>query len=248
MNTLIDNGDLQVGSHNLTRSEHPLDNPIWNALSTRQIAMSLGDHKARRYKPIYTTLAGVAAQSPEDFASLANVVSSADRVGLCTPEALMIPDGWHSLSVFAVAQMVCDELIESKYQDVVVLKDREIPEMIALATLTQPGPFAERTIDFGTFYGIHNSTESGGKLVAMAGERMKIYGGYDEVSAVCTHPDYQGKGMAKALVQKVTKNIFERGHTPILHVRSDNAGAIRSYQALGFKERKQMIFTILQPD
>jgi predicted GNAT family acetyltransferase len=210
--------------------------------------MSLGDDKARRYSPIYTTLAGVGTQTPEDFASLANIVSSGDRVGLCTPEDLKISDGWHSLAIFSVAQMVCDKLIESKYQDVVVLKDEDIPEMIELATLTQPGPFAERTIDFGTFYGIRSGTESGGKLVAMAGERMKINVGYDEVSAVCTHPDYQGKGMAKALVQAVPKNIFARGHTPILHVRSDNAGAIRSYQASGFKERRQMVFTVLQPD
>ncbi len=147
----------------MTRSEHPLDNPVWSALSTRHIAMSLGDDKGRCYKPIYTTLAGVATQTSEDFASLANVVSSDDRVGLCTPEALIIPDGWHSLSVFAVGQMVCDKLIESKYQDVIVLKDEDIPEMIDLATLTQPGPFAARTIDFGTFYGIRNGTESGGK-------------------------------------------------------------------------------------
>jgi ribosomal protein S18 acetylase RimI-like enzyme len=242
----------------MQKTHHPLDNPIWNALSTRQSDMSLGDDLARRYKPIYTTLAGVTAATDEAFASLAAVATSGDRVGLCALEPLSDFVGWQSLGAFPCAQMVCDKLIECKEQVMNVLNDDDIPEMIELAKLTQPGPFAERTIDFGTFYGIriapHPASDAGirdgaaatGKLVAMAGERMKIAGGYDEVSAVCTHPEYQGRGMARALVQAVTKNIFARGRIPMLHVRADNAAAIRSYEALGFRERRQLIFTLMQ--
>lgn len=78
---------------------------------------------------------------------LAKIVSLSDRVGLCTPEVLAIPEGWHALVVFSVAQMVCNKLLENKYQDAIVFIDQHIADMSELATLTQPGPFVERTMD-----------------------------------------------------------------------------------------------------
>lgn len=140
-----------------------------------------------------------------------------------------------------VAQMVCEGLLDCREQEMVPLDASDVPAMIELVKLTKPGPFADRTIEFGQFYGV----KDGDRLVAMAGERMKVPG-MDEVSAVCAHPDYQGRGYGRALVHAVAANIVSRGHVPFLHVRAENAAGIRAYQSIGFVTRKQMHFTLVE--
>jgi predicted GNAT family acetyltransferase len=56
----------------------------------------------------------------------------------------------------------------------------------------------------------------------MAGERTWI-GEFREVSAVCTHPDAQGRGYARALIGRVVNRIIGASETPFLHVESANA-------------------------
>ena len=116
--------------------------------------------------------------------------------------------------------------------------------MLALTKLTNPGPFAQRTIEFGNYYGFFEGDE----LVAMAGQRMHI-GDHVEVSAVCTHPDHLGKGYAGILLTEQIKRVIKAGSTPFLHVLDDNYGAIRVYERVGFKARIQMlgyVFNILE--
>ena len=117
------------------------------------------------------------------------------------------------------------------------------PEMIELTALTKPGPFGTRTHELGTYLGIRKD----GKLVAMAGERLKVPG-HTEVSAVCTHPEHTGKGYAAALMTEVMRRIRERGETPFLHVRQDNTRAIGVYKRLGFRERKLGHFAVLRKE
>jgi predicted GNAT family acetyltransferase len=112
--------------------------------------------------------------------------------------------------------------------------------MIELTDLTKPGPFGARTHELGDFYGIR----IGGKLAAMAGERMKV-DGHTEVSAVCTHPDHLGKGYAAALMRAVMRGIRARGETPFLHSRADNTRAIGLYEKLGFRQRLAGHFVVL---
>ena len=112
--------------------------------------------------------------------------------------------------------------------------------MLALATLTQPGPFFARTHRLGGFIGVKQD----GVLVAMAGERMKVEG-FTEVSGVCTQPDHRGNGYAGGLMQLVAQAILARGETPFLHVYADNAGAIALYQTLGFRFRAALTMTVL---
>ena len=116
--------------------------------------------------------------------------------------------------------------------EILRLGQEDSPEMVALATLTKPGPFGRRTHELGTYLGIRCD----GKLVAMAGERLKVPG-YTEVSAVCTHPDHLGKGYARALMTEIMRGIREGGDIPMLHVRADNARAIELYERLGFRTR-----------
>jgi predicted GNAT family acetyltransferase len=84
-----------------------------------------------------------------------------------------------------------------------------------------------------------------GKLVAMAGERLKIPG-YTEVSAVCTHPDHVGKGYARVLMTAITHGIRDAGDVPMLHVRADNARAIELYERLGFRTTLSGHFAVLR--
>jgi len=119
--------------------------------------------------------------------------------------------------------------------DASTLGPADVPEMLALVELTKPGPFRLRTIELGTYIGLRQS----GRLVAMAGERLWI-DTCREVSAVCTHPDVQGLGYAKALIARVVNGMMRAAQTPILHVESANKRAIELYLALGFVRRAEL--------
>jgi predicted GNAT family acetyltransferase len=115
--------------------------------------------------------------------------------------------------------------------------DADVGEMLALVELARPGPFLARTIELGDYAGVFD----GERLVAMAGERMRLPG-FTEISAVCTHPDARGRGLGTALTHYVARAILDRGETPILHVRRDNHDAIRVYQRLGFTVTRAIDF------
>jgi predicted GNAT family acetyltransferase len=120
------------------------------------------------------------------------------------------------------------------------LTHEDIPEMLALTKLTEPGPFLSRTIELGSYFGIHES----GSLVAMAGERLHMTG-FTEVSAVCTHPNFRGRGYGNALMSTVITGIMNRGETPFLHVKTDNP-AVDLYKKLGFRVRAQLHLAVIQ--
>jgi predicted GNAT family acetyltransferase len=69
----------------------------------------------------------------------------------------------------------------------------------------------------------------------MAGERMHA-GNFREISGVCTHPDFQGRGSARTLMMLLIDLQLARGQTPFLHVMSGNTGARRLYAQLGFRD------------
>jgi predicted GNAT family acetyltransferase len=116
----------------------------------------------------------------------------------------------------------------------------DAPAMMELTKLTRPGPFTPRTHELGTFLGIRID----GRLVAMAGERMKP-ANYTEMTAVCVHPDYRGRGYAQMLLGAVSRQISARGEIPFLHVFSDNAGAIALYRRQGMEIRRRIWVTVL---
>ena len=79
----------------------------------------------------------------------------------------------------------------------------------------------------------------GGRLVAMAGERMHLPG-YREVSGVSTLPDFRNRGYARLLVAHLSNRIREEGLTPFLHVEESNLRALALYSKLGFVERRRL--------
>jgi predicted GNAT family acetyltransferase len=115
-------------------------------------------------------------------------------------------------------------------------------DMLALAELTRPGPFAARTVELGHFFGIRHD----GRLVAMVGERMRV-AGWTEVSGVSTHPDVRGRHLAERLVRRIVGGIVARGERPFLHVLATNRPALGLYRRLGFTRRRDFVFQLFEP-
>jgi len=173
---------------------------------------------------------------------MANLLSAEERVGVFVEEAVAA-SGFQLVSSVALLQMVREkgDKTDGKKVAFVELGESDVPEMMALAELTKPGPFSRRTREMGDYVGVRED----GKLIAMAGERLRVPG-YTELSAVCTHPDHLGRGYAGFLMSEIIRRIVERGERPFLHVRPENARAVGLYERLGFEKRLLKKYAILQ--
>ena len=212
-----------------------LDNPIWSSLATRHAHLAQGDARARRYPPAISPLTGVNGTGADVASSLAGTVQVGDDMGIFGP-APALGSNWEVIKEAGITQMFRpdDALLDEGDVDVRTLGPADVPEMLKLVELTQPGPFRPRTIELGKYIGIRD----GGRLVGMAGERM-WFDDWREVSAVCTHPDVRGRGYARALIGRVVNRMLRSGQTPFLHVYSTNTSAIEVYLALGFVRRAE---------
>lgn len=224
------------------RMETVLDRPIWNALTTRQAGFALGTGGALRFDPEVGQFAATADDTPEAMAALAELASASGRLIFIQALAPPAPVGAKAAIRGVLAQMVAGPLSAPRpiAAPITPLGEADAAEMLALATLTEPGPFFARTHQLGDFF----SVRVDGRLAAMAGERMKVPG-LTEVSAVCTHPDHRGRGYGAALTHHVAQRIQARGETPFLHVFPHNTGAIAIYEVLGFRLRREMTLTVM---
>jgi predicted GNAT family acetyltransferase len=221
---------------------HPLDRPIWSALTTRQQALAEGGTLARRYPTAVAPFADVADMSPESFAALGALMSGSEIAVLFTPDAVTAPAEFKILLAETGEQMIgTPAATASPGPEIDRLGADDVPEMMALIELTKPGPFSARTHELGTFLGIRVD----GQLVAMTGERMKP-GNYTEMTAVCVHPDHRGRGHAQALLGAVARQIVARGEIPFLHVFTSNESAIALYRRQGMEIRRRLHVTVLQ--
>jgi ribosomal protein S18 acetylase RimI-like enzyme len=226
----------------------PLENVIWQALTTRQAHFAESCDGARRFLREVTLLSAFHEPGDDGYSSLARLAGPGGTAAIFLDRPYAARPGWEYIAGAPLLQMVCEngvhshasasEALESR---IVELGAEDSPDMLALTSLTKPGPFSTRTHELGYYVGIRE----GGKLVAMAGERLKAPG-YTEVSAVCTHPDHVGKGYAAALMSEVMHAIRKRGEKPFLHVRSDNARAIALYERLGFRIRWEGHFAVIR--
>lgn len=221
---------------------HPLDRPIWDSLEGRHGGFALGTPLARRYRTDISPFAASRDASPEALAALAQLLPNEGGLVLLEAGPIVVPPGAIVEKEALGVQMVADRLKPAEPDPrVVALGDADAPEMLALATLTEPGPFLANTHLFGGFIGIRID----GRLAAMAGERLKPQG-FAEVSGVCTHPDFRGMGLAGLLSRIVANRIAARGETPFLHAYAVNAGAIRLYESLGFRIRTEVSVMVLR--
>lgn len=221
---------------------NPLDRPIWSALTTRQAEFAEGGPRALRYRATVEPFAAV--EGEEALADLPALAGADDHLLLLQRERVAgIPRMTLVQEAVGVQMVAARPVAGPRPDDAVPLGDSDAAEMIALAGLTKPGPFRAETHRLGQFWGIRRN----GRLVAMAGERMKLPG-MTELSGVCTHPDCRGHGFARALSAFVSGLICARGETPFLHAYADNSAAIRLYEELGFELRAEMGVQVFAPD
>ncbi|MEN3349544.1 MAG: hypothetical protein V7632_3179 [Bradyrhizobium sp.] len=221
---------------------HPLDRPIWSALTTRQRTLAEGGADALRYPFAIAPFADMVDMSAPSFAALGALLSGTEYAVLFTPDAVSPPPDFKVLLAETGEQMIGTPAECSlPGVEIVTLGAADVPAMLALVELTKPGPFSTRTHELGTFLGIRVN----GELVAMTGERMKP-GTYTEMTAVCVHPYHRGRGYAQALLSAVARQIVARGEIPFLHVFTSNTSAIALYRRQGMAIRRRLHVTVLQ--
>jgi predicted GNAT family acetyltransferase len=218
-----------------------LDNPVWHALSTAQSALAVGNVLAKRFPMDIAPFGGLIDQSAAAYRALEEILPGA-VTALALDAKPILPRSWDLVHSGEMYQMVCDSPAHLDERPIFrELTKADVPEMLALTKLTEPGPFLPRTIELGAYLGVFDA----GSLVAMAGERLHLTG-FTEISAVCTNPQYRGRGYGNALLSTLISRITQRGETPILHVRTENLDAVRLYEKLGFHVRAQLHLAIIK--
>jgi predicted GNAT family acetyltransferase len=229
-----------VSRSSSSQDDPRLDNPVYAALSGPHARFAQRSGRALRY-----------AADVAPFLALPPEPSSADwrdAIELVPPGtvAATIHDGStppESLTVtltFELVQMIGEHAEGAHDRESVTLGSADVPEMLELVRLTDPGPFLDRTIELGRYVGIRRD----GELVAMAGERLH-FEGWTEISAVCTAPTCRGLGLASRLVSTLVADIQDRSERVFLHVVTANINAIRLYEALGFRARRRSTISVL---
>lgn len=222
---------------------HLLDNPVWQSLNSSDKRFNLGNETAGYLPAEVSPFAALPEWTEANQRILYNTLPDGRSWSAMLRENVNFTACWEVTFSTTLHQMVCDELVAAHIGNVDVrpLTTEHVPAMLALTALTKPGPFGERTIEFGNYIGIFDGNE----LVAMTGERLHLPG-YTEVSAVCTHPDYEGRGYGALLVSMVADKIIKEGKRPFLHVKWDNQRAIKMYERLGFSHRCDIFFAVFK--
>lgn len=221
---------------------HLLDNPIYNALATGNEQLSNGNTQIKYFSKEVAPFVGLKNNTADEFLELYDLLPHEGPFVFTTIREPQVPAPWQLQAAIPGYQMVYNgDNLPYDASKLIALTDEHIPQMLELTALTNPGPFLERTIDFGHYMGIFE----GDKLAAMAGQRMNPPP-YAEISAVCTHPDHTGKGYARQLMAFHINRIKAEGNTPFLHAKADNERAINIYKSMGFEIRSEIYFNIIK--
>ena len=223
---------------------HPLENVFWLSLTGAQAHFAAGTGAARRYAPGFSPILGFAEPNDPDFAAIGPYCAPTERF-YCAGWTGVVPRGWVIAIESSMHCMVWNgrAVPEESDSGTVILGPQDGAEAVELATLTRPGPFGPRTLELGTCIGIRE----GNRLVAMAGERAHV-GHFREVSGVCTHPDVQGRGLARRLMHLVIARQLASGQVPFLHVMRDNVSAHDFYLRMGFVDRHEIAVRVIHRD
>ncbi len=227
-----------------TNFDHPLDNVLWRALATSQAHLALGGDLARRFRPEYAVFAGMPTLSAAGFGALAGLMQAGEVAAMSVDHDIDPGPLFDVVDRKNLVQMVGPAAVAGEVREprrFRPLGPGDVPGMTALVQATEPGPWLARTAELGRFVGF----EDDGRLVAMVGERLRVPG-HTEISAVCCHPDWRGRGLPGDLMRLVSHAIAARGELPFLHVLAENAPAITLYEKLGFRKRLQSRLAVLR--
>ena len=215
-----------------------LDNPFWASLRSRHrdIALRAGD--AARYPAAFAPFLGVADADVDAADAFDTLVAPGQSVYLLGVVPASVPRGWRLQASDPLLQMVRDTpLPVIDGPEVVALSGAHRADVLALTELVYPHYFRERTMELGRYFGIYRD----GRLAAMIGERLGTDAAV-EMSAICTHPDFTGRGHAQRLTALLTNDTLDRGRLPFLHVSRNNVRAVRLYEGLGYRRRRDIAF------
>jgi GNAT superfamily N-acetyltransferase len=217
-----------------------LDNPMWHSLASEHAHVAMSAGRAKRYPAEVLPFAGIAEPTEPAEQNLRELTQPGDLVGLLGhfPGTSEI---WAREREFDVRQYVWDGPAPEPDLEARPMRPEEMPAMLALTALVYPAFFRAKTAELGDYFGIWD----GSVLCAMAGIRM-AFPGFREVSAVCTHPDYRGKGLGARVTLRVVHHILEQGLQPFLHTEGDNVAAYRLYEKLGFKLHQTLPFAVFR--
>ena len=220
---------------------HDLANIMWRALTGSQAGLGEGTERIRRYRRGFPPLVGFDDVARPDFAALAPFCDPGERF-YCGYWRGPEPAGWTIEVDASMCAMLWNGVVpvEDDAPGITSLRAEHVPQMVALAALTRPGPYPDRPFDMGEWFGVLD----GERLVAMAGERMQD-GMLREVSGICTLPEYQGRGYARRLTERVVRLQLARGQTPFLHVASANTRARTLYERAGFVVEREVPMRVI---
>ena len=231
---------------------HPLDNIFWSSLATRHrdIALRVGD--IARYPAAYAPFLGI-AHADVDIAAAAEgetpLVAPGESVYLLGVAPARVPAGWTLQAFDDLAQMACTTPLDVvDGPEVIPLDESHRADVLALTALVYPHYFRERTMEMGRYFGIYMPDANGDtRLAAIIGERLGT-DAYTEMSAICTHPDFNGRGYARRLTALLTNDTLAQGRMPFLHVNHANTRAKQLYEQLGYRLRRNIGFWLLRRD
>ena len=214
-----------------------LDNPFWSSLRSRHRALARCIGDAARYPAEFAPFLGVASAEADVADALASLIDPGESVYLLGV-APNVPAGCRLETFDELAQMICTAPIPvTDGPEVIELSEAHRADVLALTTLVYPHYFRPRTMELGRYFGIYQD----GRLAAIIGERLGM-DAYQEISAVCTHPDFNGRGYARRLLALLSNDNLERGRTPFLHVSQQNRRAMRLYEQIGYRHRRGIGF------
>ena len=225
----------------MTAIDHPLANPAWHALASRQSRFNIGDEVLRYFPADVSPFVGLPNWDEVERARLSAELPGGRLFFVMLEPKVIIPDAFQVKVTMPLFQMVCTKPEPIAITETIrPLTEADVPKMLELTALTKPGPFYKNTIAFGNYVGIFE----GERLIAMGGERLQV-DGHTEVSAICTHPDLQGRQLATQILAHVSQGIAARGETPFLHTKTDNGPALRVYEKLGYRISRDIFFAII---
>lgn len=229
-----------------TTTKAAVENPIWQAATSRQSHFAYGDGPVRRYHTEVLPFVGLHDHSKQAVAAMTAMVLPGERVWLFEEPPALKTTEWREVRRIPGYQMICERLAAERgetsvVESVMLDAKTDADEMMVLKAIAFPGLFGVRTPELGGYRGIRVK----GELVAMAGERLAVPG-YREVSAVCTHPAHLGHGYAQQLAREATAAILSDGDIPFLHVAGGNGAAIHIYEQLGYLRSADALFAQLE--